>query len=84
MVAPSDMMDGRVRAIRETLDAKRLRAYPHHELAAKYSSSLYGPFRDAAESAPNTATGAAIRWNPPNQREALRRSGSTWKRERTS
>jgi porphobilinogen synthase len=72
MVAPSDMMDGRVRAIRETLDANGYQGTPIMSYAAKYSSSLYGPFRDAAESAPQCGDRRGYQMDPPNQREALR------------
>jgi porphobilinogen synthase len=72
MVAPSDMMDGRVRAIRETLDASGYQNTPIMSYAAKYSSALYGPFRDAAESAPQYGDRRGYQMDPPNQREALR------------
>ena len=52
MVAPSDMMDGRVGALRQALDEQGFTHLPIMAYAAKYSSALYGPFRDAAESAP--------------------------------
>ena len=52
MVAPSDMMDGRVRAIRETLDSEGFTEVPILSYAAKYSSGFYGPFREAAQSTP--------------------------------
>ncbi|HEY3277397.1 MAG TPA: porphobilinogen synthase [Syntrophorhabdaceae bacterium] len=72
MVAPSDMMDGRVRAIRETLDQNGFSTIPIMSYAAKYASSLYGPFRDAAESAPQFGDRRGYQMDPPNQREALR------------
>ena len=72
MVAPSDMMDGRVKAIRETLDAGGFSNTPIMSYAAKYCSSLYGPFRDAAESAPQYGDRRGYQMDPPNQREALR------------
>ncbi len=72
MVAPSDMMDGRVRAIRETLDAHGFSNTPIMSYAAKYASCLYSPFRDAAESAPQFGDRRAYQMDPPNQREALR------------
>jgi porphobilinogen synthase len=72
MVAPSDMMDGRVRAIRELLDAQGHTTVPIMSYAAKYASCLYYPFRDAAESAPQFGDRRAYQMDPPNQREALR------------
>lgn len=71
VIAPSDMMDGRVGAIRAALDEGG-----HHELAicsysAKYASSYYGPFRDAAESAPSFGDRRTHQMDPPNSREAL-------------
>ena len=72
MVAPSDMMDGRVRAIRQALDGGGYSDVPIMSYAAKYASSLYGPFRDAAESAPQYGDRRGYQMDPPNQREALR------------
>ncbi len=72
MVAPSDMMDGRVKAIRERLDANGFPAVPIMSYAAKYASGLYSPFRDAAESAPQFGDRRSYQMDPPNQREALR------------
>lgn len=72
MVAPSDMMDGRVRAIREILDAKGFTTVPVMSYAAKYASAMYGPFRVAAESAPQFGDRRSYQMDPPNQREALR------------
>jgi porphobilinogen synthase len=72
MVAPSDMMDGRVKAIRETLDVNGYQNTPIMSYAAKYASSLYGPFRDAAESAPQFGDRKGYQMDPPNAREALR------------
>lgn len=72
MVAPSDMMDGRVAAIRVTLDKN---GYPHIPImsyAAKYASAFYGPFRDAAESAPQCGDRRGYQMDPPNAREAIR------------
>lgn len=71
-VAPSDMMDGRVWAIRETLDEE---GYPHLPIvsyAAKYASAFYGPFRDAAHSAPAFGDRKAYQMDPANAEEALR------------
>ncbi len=72
VVAPSDMMDGRVRAIREALDAEG-----HHEVivmsyAAKYASAFYGPFREAADCAPKFGDRAGYQMDPANAREAIR------------
>lgn len=72
MVAPSDMMDGRVRAIREMLDLHGDYNIPIISYAAKYASCLYSPFRDAAESAPQSGDRRGYQMDPPNQREALR------------
>jgi porphobilinogen synthase len=72
MVAPSDMMDGRVKAIRETLDISGHLTIPIMSYAAKYASALYGPFRDAAESTPQFGDRRAYQMDFPNQREALR------------
>jgi porphobilinogen synthase len=72
IVAPSDMMDGRVGAIREALDAKGYHQIPIMAYAAKYASSFYGPFRDAVESAPQFGDRRSYQMDPPNVREALR------------
>ena len=72
IVAPSDMMDGRVRAIRETLDEKGFQHIPIFSYAAKYASVFYGPFREAAESAPQFGNRRYYQMDPPNVREALR------------
>ncbi len=72
MVAPSDMMDGRVAAIRAGLDAAGLTMTPIMSYAAKYASSYYGPFRDAAESAPACGDRKSYQMDPANSREALR------------
>ena len=71
-VAPSDMMDGRVYAIRRLLDREGLVATPIVSYAAKYASSFYGPFREAAESAPAFGDRRAYQMDPANVREALR------------
>ena len=71
-VAPSDMMDGRVAAIRELLDANGLQNTPIVAYAAKYASSFYGPFREAAESAPAFGDRRSYQMDPANAREALR------------
>lgn len=72
MVAPSDMMDGRVHAIRETLDSAGFPDVTIMSYAAKYASSFYGPFREAAESAPQFGDRRSYQMDPPNSREALR------------
>jgi porphobilinogen synthase len=71
-VAPSDMMDGRVGAIRELLDAEGHSRTPIVAYAAKYASSFYGPFREAAESAPAFGDRRSYQMDPANAREALR------------
>src|SRR6185369_10956572 len=72
VVAPSDMMDGRVGAIREALDAAGLSATPILSYAAKFASGFYGPFREAAESAPSFGDRRAYQMDPANGREAVR------------
>jgi porphobilinogen synthase len=72
MVAPSDMMDGRVAAIRETLDAHGYEEIPIMSYAAKYASAFYSPFRDAAESAPQFGDRKSYQMDPPNRTEALK------------
>jgi len=71
-VAPSDMMDGRVAAIRALLDAEGCAGTPIVSYAAKYASSFYGPFREAAESAPAFGDRRSYQMDPANAREALR------------
>jgi porphobilinogen synthase len=71
-VAPSDMMDGRVGAIRARLDSEGLSGTPIVAYAAKYASSFYGPFREAAESAPAFGDRRSYQMDPANAREALR------------
>ena len=71
VIAPSDMMDGRVRAIRTTLDEHDLPRIPIVSYAAKYASAYYGPFRDAAYSAPAFGDRRAYQMDPPNAAEAL-------------
>ena len=71
-VAPSDMMDGRVGAIREALDRGGYGAVPILSYAAKYASAFYGPFRDAAGSAPRFGDRRGYQMDPPNTDEALR------------
>ena len=72
MVAPSDMMDGRVGAIREALDEEGYHDTPIMAYAAKYASSFYGPFREAAESTPQFGDRRSYQMDPANSREALR------------
>lgn len=72
MVAPSDMMDGRVRAIREALDQEGYSHIPIMAYSAKYASCFYGPFREAAQSQPKFGNRASYQMDPPNAREALR------------
>jgi porphobilinogen synthase len=72
MVAPSDMMDGRVAAIRRALDAEGLENVPILSYAAKYASGFYGPFREAAESAPRFGDRRGYQMDPANGDEALR------------
>ena len=71
LVAPSDMMDGRVAAIRETLDDAGYVATPIMAYSAKYASAFYGPFRAAAESTPQFGDRRGYQMDPPNVREAL-------------
>ncbi len=72
MVAPSGMMDGQVGAIRAALDAAGFGHIPIMAYAAKYASSFYGPFRDAAQSPPRFGDRRGYQMNPANAREALR------------
>jgi porphobilinogen synthase len=72
IVAPSDMMDGGVGAIREALDAKGFQRVPIMSYAAKYASSFYGPFREAAECAPQFGDRRSYQMDPANAREAVR------------
>ncbi len=72
MVAPSDMMDGRVAAIRAALDSEGFSDIPVMSYAAKYSSAFYGPFRDAAESTPQFGDRRSYQMDPSNRREALK------------
>lgn len=72
IVAPSDMMDGRVAAIRTALDQAGFHNTPILSYAAKFASVFYGPFREAAESAPRFGDRRSYQMDPPNAREALR------------
>ncbi|MFP5258133.1 MAG: porphobilinogen synthase [Acidobacteriota bacterium] len=76
IVAPSDMMDGRVAAIRATLDANGFQHIPIMSYAVKYASAFYGPFREAAESAPAFGDRRGYQMDPANSREALREAAA--------
>lgn len=71
VVAPSDMMDGRIKAIRQTLDENQFQNVSIMSYTAKYASALYGPFRDALKSAPSFGDKKTYQMNPSNIREAL-------------
>ncbi len=75
MVAPSDMMDGRVDVIRQALEEKGFTNTPIMSYAAKYASSFYGPFREAALSAPEFGDRRSHQMDPANAREAIREVG---------
>jgi len=75
IVAPSDMMDGRVAAIREALDEEGFEDTPIMAYSAKYASAFYGPFREAAESAPQFGDRRTYQMDPANGDEALREVG---------
>jgi len=72
MIAPSDMMDGRIQAVRTALDQEGFNEIPIMSYAAKFASALYGPFRDAAESAPQFGDRRGYQMDLPNGQEALR------------
>ncbi len=72
IVAPSDMMDGRVAAIREALDAEGFKNIAIMSYAVKYASSFYGPFRDAADSAPKFGDRRSYQMDPANAKEAIK------------
>jgi porphobilinogen synthase len=72
MVAPSDMMDGRVGAIRDALDNEGLTEVPIMAYSAKFASAFYGPFRDAAESPPQFGDRSSYQMDCRNPREAMR------------
>lgn len=72
MVAPSDMMDGRVAEIRAALDENNFEMLPIMSYAVKYASAFYGPFRDAADCAPQFGDRRSYQMDPANSREALR------------
>lgn len=71
LIAPSDMMDGRVAAIREALDEQRFTHIPIMSYAAKFASAFYGPFREAAESAPKFGDRRSYQMDPANGNEAV-------------
>jgi porphobilinogen synthase len=72
IIAPSDMMDGRIEAIRDALDAEGFSNIPILSYAAKYASGFYGPFREAADSAPQFGDRRSYQMDPANSREAMR------------
>tara|TARA_B100001013_G_C24596365_1_gene436950 strand:- start:188 stop:1075 length:888 start_codon:yes stop_codon:yes gene_type:complete len=72
LIAPSDMMDGRVAAIRDILDSSGFEQTPILSYAAKYASAFYGPFREAVSSAPKAGDRKSYQMDPGNQREAIR------------
>ena len=72
VIAPSDMMDGRVAYLRATLDATSFSGLPIMSYAVKYASGFYGPFREAADSTPQFGDRRSYQMDPPNAREALR------------
>jgi porphobilinogen synthase len=72
LVAPSDMMDGRVGSIRQALDAAHYECVGVMSYAAKYASAFYGPFREAADSPPQFGDRSGYQMDPPNAREAMR------------
>ena len=84
MVAPSAMMDGQIEAIRDGLDEAGLENIPIMAYAAKYASCFYGPFREAAESAPQFGDRKATRWTRPTATRRCGRSTSTSRRGPTS
>ncbi len=76
MVAPSDMMDGRILALRQTLDDNGFTSTPIMSYAVKYASAFYGPFREAAESTPKFGDRKTHQMDPANSREALREAAA--------
>lgn len=74
MVAPSDMMDGRIAAIRDILDGNGFENIPIMSYSAKFASAYYGPFRDAAESTPQFGDRRSYQMDPANRLEAIRES----------
>ena len=84
VVAPSDMMDGRVAAIRDALDAAGFAGLPILSYAAKYASAFYGPFREAADSAPQFGDRRGYQMDPPTSARRCARSRSTSRKAPTS
>ena len=76
IVAPSDMMDGRIQALRHGLDKAGFYNLPIMSYAVKYASAYYGPFRDAAESTPQFGDRRTYQMDPANGREALREAAA--------
>ncbi len=76
IVAPSDMMDGRIQCLRQALDSGGYSQLPIMSYAVKYASAFYGPFRDAAESAPQFGDRKTYQMDPANSREALREASA--------
>lgn len=76
MVAPSDMLDGRILALRETLDDNGFASTPIMSYAVKYASAFYGPFREAADSTPKFGDRKTHQMDPANSREALREAAA--------
>ena len=76
VIAPSDMMDGRVLAIREALDLAGFSHVPIMSYAVKYASSFYGPFREAVQSAPKSGDRKSYQMDPANSREAMREAAA--------
>jgi porphobilinogen synthase len=72
LIAPSDMMDGRIQGIRSVLDSSGYNHVPIMAYSAKYASGYYGPFREAADSAPQFGDRRSYQMDPPNRREAMR------------
>ncbi len=72
VIAPSDMLDGRIQALRTALDAHGFQDVPLLSYAAKYASGFYGPFREAADSTPQIGDRRGYQMDPPNAREALK------------
>ena len=83
VVAPSDMMDGRVAAIRQALDEAGCKETPILSYASKFASAFYGPFREAAAPRPSLGTAKPTRWTAPTCARRCGRSNWTWKRART-
>ena len=84
MIAPSGMMDGMVQAIRRGLDQAGFTNLPIMAYAAKFASGYYGPFREAAEAHPASATAVPTRWTRPMAMRPSAKSPSTWPRGPTS